>query len=91
MRRSDEQDGASLRDAPGTSRHDLSEEHIDNVADGVEKHVVFPVHHRIELLLRGRVRRRLRRCRVLGAGVFRHGGRARKRPALLKQVIGTVF
>lgn len=91
MWRCDEQNRSSLRNTPGTSRHNFTEEHIDDVANGIQEHIVLPVHHRIELLLRGWVRRGLRRCRVLCPSMFRHYELALKSPALLEQARETIF
>lgn len=73
MGRSDEQDGSVARDLPGTSRHNLSEKEVDQVAHDIQEQVILPVHHGVELFLRGRIRLRLRRRSVLCAGLGGHG------------------
>lgn len=47
MRRSNKQHGTSLRNTPGATGHDLTEEHVDDVADGIEEEIILPVHHGI--------------------------------------------
>lgn len=51
MRASNKQHRAGLRDLPGSSRDDLSEEEVDEIAHGMEERVILPVDHGIELLL----------------------------------------
>lgn len=51
MWRGDKKHRPRLRNPPRAPRHDFSEEEVDEIPHPVEKQVVFPVHHGIQLLL----------------------------------------